>query len=536
MRNSRLAPRISHNDKKDFFMTRADRIAILLSLLGFAAAAFVSQRIYEGLPHIEDEMAYVWQAKVITRGAITVPSPVCPECFLVPFVVDHNGLRFGKYPLGWPVVLSFGELTHTRWLINPILNGLTVWLLYRLGKKLLDERTALLSAALFVISPFVLLNAGSLLSSTWALFLSVTFTFAWLDAFTAPNPMLPEAARRSLPAATAGLALGALALTRPLTALAIALPFAFHGLYLLVRGDGLTGKRVLAVGLLAGAIAALYFLWQYAVTGDPLLNPYTLWWPYDRIGFGRGIGLQQGGFAPIYAYANTRFSLFVAANDLFGWPRLSWLFIPFGLLATRRNGRLWLVVAMTFTLVGAYTLYWITSWVYGPRYYYEALAGPILLTAAGIRWLGGAASHQPTLRWKVLARLASILRARWMARTRFALVSLVVIALVAGNLLYYLPRRIGAMKGDSGISRDCYRPFETSQARDAIPALVFVYFEHRYNDYGCLLDLNNPFLDSDFVLAIGENPNKDFIVAHAFQNRKVLYYYPDTQQIYDLPR
>jgi hypothetical protein len=517
-------------------MTRADRLALLLSLLGFAAAAFVSQHIYEGLPHIEDEMAYVWQAKAITRGVITVPSPVCPECFLVPFVVDHNGLRFGKYPLGWPVVLSFGELTHTRWLINPILNGLTVWLLYRLGKKLLDERTALLAAGLFVISPFVLLNAGSLLSSSWALFLSVMFTIAWLDAFTAPNLSLPETARRSLPAATAGLALGVLALTRPLTALAVSLPFAFHGLYLLVRGDRTIRKRVLATGLLAGGIAALYLLWQYAVTGDPLLNPYTLWWPYDRIGFGPGIGLQKGGFRPIHAYVNTRFSLFVAANDLFGWPKLSWLFIPFGLLAAWRNRRLWLVFGNTFTLIGAYTLYWITSWVYGPRYYYEALAGPLLLTAAGIRWLASAMSHPPAQGWKWFARLGAILRARWVTLARFVLVSLVVFALVAGDLIYYLPMRLGAMKGDSGISRDCLQPFETPQAQAAIPALVFVYFEDRYNDYSCLLDLTNPFMDSDFILAISVNPDVDFIVAHTFQNRKVLYYYPDTRQLLDLPK
>ncbi len=36
-------------------------------------------------------------------------------------VVDANGYRFGKYPLGFPVVLALGETFKIRWLVNPIL-------------------------------------------------------------------------------------------------------------------------------------------------------------------------------------------------------------------------------------------------------------------------------------------------------------------------------------------------------------------------------------------------------------------------------
>jgi hypothetical protein len=128
-----------------------------------------------------------------------------------------------------------------------------------------------------------------------------------------------------------------------------------------------------------------------------------------------------------------------------------------------------------------------------------------------------------------------LLPARWMKQVRFALVSLVIVGLAAGNLVYYLPMRLGPVKGDTRISLGCYRPFETPQAREAIPALVFVYVQENYNEYGCLLDLTSPFMDSDFVLAISQNPNVDFVVTHAFPDRKVLHYYPDTRRIYDLP-
>ncbi len=80
----------------------ADLVAMLLAVVGFIASALVTQRVFEGIPHIEDEIAYVWQAKALADWHLTVPSPPQERSFLVPFVVDYLGLRFGKYPPGWP--------------------------------------------------------------------------------------------------------------------------------------------------------------------------------------------------------------------------------------------------------------------------------------------------------------------------------------------------------------------------------------------------------------------------------------------------
>jgi 4-amino-4-deoxy-L-arabinose transferase-like glycosyltransferase len=84
--------------------------------------------------------------------------------FLVPFVVDYEGQRFGKYPLGWPAMLALGIALGARSLVNPLLAGLGVWLTYRLGKRTLGETVGLLAAGLTLTSPFFLLNSGSLLS------------------------------------------------------------------------------------------------------------------------------------------------------------------------------------------------------------------------------------------------------------------------------------------------------------------------------------------------------------------------------------
>ena len=502
-------------------MTRFDKFALLLSILTFAAAAFVSLRVYEGMAHIEDEMAYVWQAQVIARGQLVTETPgPCPKCFLVPFVVDYNGLRFGKYPPGWPALLAFGESAGLRAWVNPLITGLSAWLLYRLVKKLLDERTALLAQFLFTLSPFVLLNAGSLLSHPWSLLLALIFILGWLDAFTVPNPALPARWARTLPAVVSALALGLLALTRPLTAVGVALPFALHGLYLLLRGDCAARLRLVLFALLAGGVSAMYLLWQYALTGHPLLNPYTLWWPYDQIGFGQGVGLQPGGYRPIHGLLHTRFTLRNGLSDLFGWPMLSWIFLPFGLWHARKNGRAMLVSSVLVSLVLAYGLYWIGSWVYGPRYYYEAVFVPVFLTAAGIRWLAGMApGPRPLIGW---------------ARARFVVTGVLVGVLAAGSLLFYTPMRVGAMQGYARISSSCLEPFHSLEADR--PLLIFVHIQDKYNEYGCLLDLTNPFYDTEIIPAISYGENTEEALRRQFPGRAELHYYADMGVLLDAPR
>ncbi|MGM0375104.1 MAG: hypothetical protein ACQEQQ_11880, partial [Chloroflexota bacterium] len=95
-------------------MSNADRLALLLSLLAIAAAALVGGRVFDRMAHLEDEFAYVWQAQAAARGDLTVPSPAFPDSFLVPFVVDYQGQRFGKYPPGWPALLSLGVRVGAR--------------------------------------------------------------------------------------------------------------------------------------------------------------------------------------------------------------------------------------------------------------------------------------------------------------------------------------------------------------------------------------------------------------------------------------
>ena len=183
--------------------------------------------------------------------------------------------------------------------------------------------------------------------------------------------------------------LGLLALTRPLTAVGVGLPFGVHGVWLLLRGGREAKRAVLGIGLLALVVAGVLLIWQWALTGDPMRNPYVLWWPYDRIGFGPGHGVSEAGHTLDQARINTKFSLRVGQHDLFGWPYLSWLFAPAGLLALRRRVEAWLLAGLLPALILAYAAYWVGAWVYGPRYYVEALGALSVLSAAGVAALAG---------------------------------------------------------------------------------------------------------------------------------------------------
>jgi len=413
-------------------MTSTDRIAVFLCLAVVIGAALVSGLVFENMAHLEDEFAYLWQGQVIAGGDLTLPSPEFSSSFLVPFVIDYQGARFAKYPLGWPVVLSLGIRVGLRDWVNPILAGLAIWLVYRLGKRTFGETVGILAAALLGSSPFFLIQAGTLLSHVWSLVLCTAFTLFWIDALETE-----EKQGRWFKSAAAGLCLGALGLTRPLTMAAIALPFGIHGILLLIRGSSRDRRQVILIGGITLCLLSLHFVWQWALTGRFLTNPYTLWWTYDKIGFGPGYGVTEGGHSLLQGWWNTKQSLRTGLSDLFGWWKISWILLPFGLIKARKSRITYLFIGIFLSLVSLYAAYWIGSRLFGPRYYFEALAGLTILTALGISWIAG---------WTTEPGNSRRYQDRW-DRVRSVFIICCTSLLIIGNLYFYLPDRMQGLRG-----------------------------------------------------------------------------------------
>ena len=518
------------NSSHSFRKHLADILALFLALLGFLASALVTQRVFEGIPHIEDEIAYVWQAKVLADGQLKISSPSHPKSLLVPFVVDFQGERFGKYPPGWPALLSLAVQLELRAWINPLLAGLGVWLTYQLGKRHFSQVIGLLAAGLTVSSPFFLMNSGSLLSHPLGLVLSASFALAWLEAFWKDNDNTEGeksaiSKKRWWFTILSVLALGALILTRPMTAMAVALPFAIHGLYLLFRSDRLTRLRLFVFSMATLIFVGLFFLWQYSLTGNALLNPYTLWWSYDKVGFGPGHGHEINGHTLNIAWLNLRQSLDSASNDLFGWESFSWVFLPFGLWASRRNPKGLLIGSVIISIILLYTTYWIGGTLFGPRYYYEGLFSLTLISGAGIAWLAG---------WPCTPDQVFVYAKGW-RKLRPLLVLLVLGILVGINLTQYTPVRLDGMRGLYNIELADQIPFKSGDAQTLTPALVFVHTK-RWMEYGALLDLQDPQYTTPFIFAWSISPSVDASVANDFPDRTVYHYYPRRSfQLYKEP-
>ena len=492
-----------------------DLLALALALAASLASAWVSSVYFERIPHLEDEFANLWEADVMATGRIALPSPPQPQSFLVPFVVDDHGLRFGKYPPGYPAALSLGARAGTPWLVNALLAGFSVWLIYRLGSRLAGKAAGVIAASLAAGSPMLMMLSGSLMSHDLSLFLTVAFCLAWFDLFPRGGGAPPVPA--PLLIAVAGGSLGLMALTRPLTAVAVGLPFMVHSAFILIRGDGRRRARLLGMAAIAGALAALLLVWQWALTGDLFTNPYLLWWPYDKVGFGLGFGRMASGHNLHWAYINTRFSLRAGLHDLFGWPYISWLFLPFGLWALRRHRDGWLTFAVAPVLVLVYAAYWIGAWLMGPRYYYDGLGAMAVVSGAGIAWLAG---------WMSEAARG----VRW----RQAVVGVGVIVLMALNVDFYLPARLEMMRGLYGMDRERMIPLQQANLGRA---LVVVRTSVDWTAYGSLLTLTPPYAGGDLLLAYSRGRLTDARLAQLFADRPVYYYYTDTPYVlYRSPR
>ncbi len=327
--------------------------ALLIAFFAFAMSAYLSRSVFERLPHLEDEVAYLYQARIFARGEVTVEIPQPRTAFWQPFVIDYSetGQRFGKYTPGWPALLAAGVNFGQPWVINALLSLLTVALVFRLGSELFNPDAGLIAALLTAFSPAALLLNASLMGHTAALFWATLFMFAYWRM---------ERGRHALRwGLLAGLALGTLAATRPLTTFSIALPFIlWSGGRLLAhlsvswRSAWQTLKPLLLLSAGTLLIASSIPLFNQAATGNPTKNMYTLIWEYDRVGFGECCGrnthrLEKG-------LRHTRFDLSLTAADLFGWQidpitddlrdhlrnqadywpatGLSFLLLPFGVL------------------------------------------------------------------------------------------------------------------------------------------------------------------------------------------------------------
>lgn len=479
---------------------------LLLPLVAFGLAAWSSTSIFDRLPRTEDEVTFLFQAKTIAEGHLIAPGPEHGEFFFMSFVIVRDGQWFGKYPPGYPALLSVGTLLGRPWLVNAAASAVAVGLLLVVGRRFYDLRTALLAGALMVLSPFFILQSGSLLSHVVAL--------CWVMLLLL---LIDIMRRRDLPlvAAGAGVAGGMLLLTRPLTAVGIALPF------VAVAAIDLTSRRPLLgryafVALGSLPLLAALLLYNDATTGSPFRSAYELWWPYDRVGFGEEYGVN--GHTPHDALRNMRSNLRDLSVVLFGWPRrLSFLpvVVAIGYAAWRMRRREisretsadLLLAGMVVGLIVVHLFYWTPGKMYGPRYYFEIIGALSLLGARGI-----------VLTWDEVGRM--LRRLHPSIQPLRVVVPAIVVGLFGFNLLATLPDEAERYRDWNGVHR---HDLETIREAELENALVFVP-RPNWQAYAPLFLENSTTLNGEVIYAVDRGDDRISTLMRDFPDRNYYRY------------
>ena len=476
-------------------------------------------KVTERIPHVEDEIAYLFQARTYARGALWAPVPANRSPFFVPFMIPFQGRWISKYPIGWPMLLAVGELFHAGWLVNPLLGAMTVALIYRIGTDLFDRQIGLIAGVLALTSPFYLIQSSTYMSHAATCFWTTLLVWAWLRLERASRQQVATARWAVL----AGVAIGMVAITRPLTGVGVALPFGVTLVVKLVhqRDLGLLVRTYGPFVLAAGVVTALEPLSLWIITGNPMTNLYTLVWPYDRIGFGPDISVSNGHDLH-QAWINAKNDLLLWYSELFGWKDASWIpLIPglvFGLAEARRREKGWPLLLGGFfvSLVIVHLAYWVGAQVYGPRYYYEGLAGLAILAALGLR---GVIRFLFDLWQKRRVILQSEEPPRLLDSHTWP-VYLLLIALISLNTLTYLPGRISDWNNLYTINR---QPIEAVQAIQQTDHVLVLVFGNRWINYGALMSLSTPWLDGPTVVAHYMDPTAIPSIVDQFPDREVIY-------------
>ncbi len=180
--------------------------AALLAVVALAACACLGRFVLRGQVTTDDESTYRFIAQTLRTGALSAPSPGSDLAFFEEqFVVLSEKARYGKYTIGHPLLLALGQTLGGEDLVLPLVTALCVPLVWWLGRLLLGAEAGLLGAALFALSPSVLLTGATYLSQP-------TSTLALLAGLACL--VAPGGGTRGL--ALAGTAFGFATLARPL--------------------------------------------------------------------------------------------------------------------------------------------------------------------------------------------------------------------------------------------------------------------------------------------------------------------------------
>lgn len=342
--------------------------ALLLAAAALGLYAVVAQLVLSGRPLLIDEIIQVWQARVLAGGRLWLPLPELPEFTSAMHLVDHEGRRFGQFPMGGPAMLALGSLVRAEWLVGPVFGAASAALAWQLFRRIEPRPGVALGAALVLaLAPFTVFMSGSHMNHVTTLTWLLVAMVGLAGATGSDRPRL----RHGL---LAGLGLGMAATIRPVDAAAFALP---AGLWLAHQAWRTRSPAAfLASGVGVALPLGLLLAANAATTGDPLRFAYTVLW-----GTSHDLGFHATPWgevhSPLRGLELINLYLLRLQQSFLELPVPSLL--PAGLALVLARGVSAFdryLLASAGLLGGLYFAYWHDGFFLGPRFLYPL--GPML--------------------------------------------------------------------------------------------------------------------------------------------------------------
>jgi 4-amino-4-deoxy-L-arabinose transferase-like glycosyltransferase len=347
----------------------------MIATLLFMGTLYLSHHCFNFLPHIEDSIAQLLQAKIFALGQVWAKPFKPPEFFYFSYMLDADKW-FSMYPPGHSLLLTLGVLLKMPFIINPLLGFSSILLFYYLVKETDDDLTARWSAFALAISPFLIFMSSEYMNHMTALAASL---IGWVGLARARHGKIGWLL-------LSGAAFGYCAATRPLEGFSYAI---LGGIYLLTFSQEIRfshWRRILYYAIAFFIGVSPFFIYNQLTTGNPLLTGYKLVWGVSGLGLGN-IG-WLGPHTLVDGFVNTSMSLSALNVYLYETPipALLGVFL-WGWLGSKLTGWEKAFFLSMVIIPAGYFFFYAHDFCFGPRYYHVILPQLVYFTVKGVRSL-----------------------------------------------------------------------------------------------------------------------------------------------------
>ncbi len=346
------------------------------ALIASILSAFIAVYALRGYPFSVDEYSYWYQANIFALGRLNIPADAGLKPLKELFTLFINGQAFPKYPPGYSFLLALGVGLGVPALVNPILAGLTVALLFAALRLTVSSFAAACTVLLLAVNSYLLGYAASFYAQTLSLFLAAAAMLAF-------RLYQREASARWL--ALAGAACGFGFLVRPLDGFCLLIALAFA---LWMEKKRLPALGDIAALLVPAGIGGLaLFGYNYAISGCFCVATYKIWDSEFRVKAAQTKGFIDNFIVIAREYFH---NLLLYPPALFYWHLQRpigtlWLFASGAGAVFTSNPLRAFCVAHIAALVLLYNFHASTgSPQYGARYWYPMIAPLTMLAAGGL--------------------------------------------------------------------------------------------------------------------------------------------------------